>query len=102
MNRNNWDFFYWLGWKNPNTCLARYFNSNGNGINRNVGMTVLPLRFWRHVGFGSSYFGFDNIRNWIGLGVFSIFWDRPIGKTSAICTSDHHGLCTDSECPIHG
>jgi hypothetical protein len=66
------DFY---GWHSPNTCVISYFDMNGNGLGRNVGITFLPLRFWNHLFVYSRRFGSNNRRLSIGLGVLSFFVD---------------------------
>jgi hypothetical protein len=68
---DNLEVFAWYGW-NANTCLVNYFNT---GKNRNLGFTILPLHFWRCIGFRNYHFGYENRRIWIGLGILEIFWD---------------------------
>ena len=53
-----------------------YFDSQGNGENKNVGFTLFPLKFWNHLGFWHSPdFHGEIKRTFVGLGFFSIFWD---------------------------
>jgi len=67
----NFVFFDWLGWKNPNTCLLSYFNSQGAGENRNLYFYLLPLRFWEHMEFSFESFGTNNKRLAVGCALFS-------------------------------
>lgn len=71
----NWEFISWYGFKDPNSCLATYNNSQGAGENRNLGIEILPLHFWHHIGYFHEEFGFNNKRIWIGLGLISFFFD---------------------------
>ena len=73
--RQNFEFFCWYGADSPDSCLIYYFDSQGCGENKNLGITILPFRFWNHFHCYTCFFGRKNKRCCIGLGFMSIYFD---------------------------
>jgi len=71
----DWEIGSWYGCKSEHSSFVSYFNSQGAGENRNLGILILPFRFWNHIGITNEEFGHENKRIWIGLGVLSFFFD---------------------------
>jgi len=71
----NFEFFCWHGADSPDSCLIYYFDSQGCGENKNLGITILPFRFWDHCYCYTSFGGWKNKRCCIGLGFMSIYFD---------------------------
>lgn len=50
-------------------------NWQKNDQSRNAGITILPLYFWKYLGYSNKRLGFQNKRLYVGLGLFSFYFD---------------------------
>lgn len=67
-----YSFLPFYGFNNPGTCVFSFYSSKNN---KQCGIDILPLCFWKHFYFYHDTF-YDGVKRInFGCGLFSFFFD---------------------------